>query len=95
LTLIRPLLYYRESEIIQIGKELGLHPLKNPCQYDGHTQRQSMKELIPALEKNIPDLYDHLAAAMRQTPGTELWPEQPSQKAMVDLFHKFWEQKQK
>jgi hypothetical protein len=48
------LLYYRESEIIALGKELGLHPLKNPCQYDGHTQRQSMKELIPAAGKTIP-----------------------------------------
>ena len=95
LTLIRPLLYYRESEIIALGKELGLQPLKNPCQYDGHTQRQSMKELVPVLQKQFPDLYDHLAAAMRITPGTELWPEQPSQQEMVALFHAFWAQKKK
>ena len=47
LNLIRPLLYYRESEVIEMVDELGIVPLKNPCTYDGNTKRQAIKELIP------------------------------------------------
>ena len=95
LTLIRPLLYYREAEIIAMGQALGLQPLKNPCAYDGHTQRQTMKELIPVLAQSFPDVYDHLAAAMRQTPGSELWPGKLTQQEMTAAFHQFWENKTK
>lgn len=54
MTVIRPLLFYREAEIIAIGKKIGLHPLANPCPYDGKTQRQDMKELARRLEKEFP-----------------------------------------
>ena len=60
MTVIRPLLFYREAEIIAIGKKIGLH-LANPCPYDGKTQRQDMKELARRLEKEIPHFYDHMA----------------------------------
>ena len=54
ITVIRPLLFYRESEIIANGKEIGLVPLKNPCPYDGKTQRQEMKEMVVRLENRCP-----------------------------------------
>ena len=38
-------------------------------------------------------VYDHLAAAMRNAPNQELWPEQLSQKQLADKFHNFWRQK--
>ncbi len=90
LNLIRPLLYYRESEIIEMVSELGLAPLKNPCPYDGNTKRQSMKELIPQLEAEFPDIYNHFAAGMRNSPITELWPQTLSQKENVQKFRDFW-----
>lgn len=93
LTLIRPLLYYREAEIIELGKQLGLKPLKNPCEYDGHTQRQTMKEFIPELEKHFPEVYSHLGAAMRQSPVSELWPARLSEKEMTHKFRDYWQQK--
>lgn len=73
LTLIRPLLYYREAEIISMVDELNLHPLKNPCSYDGHTKRQEAKELLRSLQCFNAEAYDHLAAAMRFA-NAELWP---------------------
>ena len=92
LTLIRPLLYYREAEIISMVQQLGLTPLKNPCPYDGHTKRQEAKELIAALQKFNPEAYDHLAAAMRTAPQ-ELWPAKCTKQKLADKFHTFWQQK--
>lgn len=90
LTVLRPLIYYRESEIIEYGRKIDIRPLKNPCPYDGHTQRQEMKELIINLSKKNPELYSHLAAAMRETSGRELWPETLQQDHMINKFRDFW-----
>ncbi len=90
LTLIRPLLYYRESEIIRMVEKLDLHPLKNPCRYDGNTQRQVMKELVPELDRKFPDVYNHLAAAMRCADRSELWPAAPDRKELLEKFRGFW-----
>lgn len=90
LTVLRPLLYYREAEIIDIITKLNFKPLKNPCPYDGHTKRQDIKEHINSLAKINPEVYDHLAAAMRTSSTQELWPAQLSQKEIVDKFHDFW-----
>lgn len=90
LTVLRPLCYYREEEIIAYGNELNLKPLKNPCPYDGHTKRQDMKLLIKELNKEIPQVYEHLASAQRDTPQRELWPVSPNQKELVQKFRAFW-----
>lgn len=91
LTVLRPLIYYRESEIINYGQEIKLKPLKNPCPYDGYTQRQSMKELISTLSANNPDLYAHLASALRTTDTQELWPAKISQQDWLPIFRSFWQ----
>ena len=48
--------------------------VKSPCPHDGNTCRQEVKELIAKLEPQIPDVYDHLGAAMRKGALGELWP---------------------
>jgi tRNA 2-thiocytidine biosynthesis protein TtcA len=93
MTVIRPLLFYRESEIVALGKKIGLKPLKNPCPYDGHTQRQEMKELARRLEKEIPHFYDHMASALRHSDEEELWPAKLSQPEMLKRFRDFWNKK--
>ena len=50
---------------------------------------------IEALAAISPEVYDHLAAAMRNSPNQELWPEQLAQKTMVKKFHEFWQKKGK
>ena len=89
LTVIRPLLYYREEEIRAMGKAIGIVPIKSPCPHDGHTKRQSAKEFIQTLETFDPDAYDHLAAAMR-CQENELWPSQLSKETMTQKFRSFW-----
>ncbi len=92
LTLIRPLLYYREAEIISMVQKLGLTPLKNPCPYDGSTKRQEAKELIRSLQSFNAEAYGHLAAAMRTAP-MELWPAKCTKEELTRKFHAFWQQK--
>lgn len=93
LTVLRPLLYYRESEVRELVQKLNLKPLKNPCPYDGHTTRQDIKEHIQQLDAMYPEIYDHLAAAMRQTETQELWPQKLSQKELAAKFKEFWRKK--
>lgn len=90
LTVLRPLLYYREEEIRAYGKTMGLKPLKNPCPYDGHTERQEMKNLIETLSKTDKEIYSHLASALRLSEEQELWPAKPPQAEMIKLFRGFW-----
>ncbi|MDY6029266.1 MAG: tRNA 2-thiocytidine biosynthesis TtcA family protein [Acidaminococcaceae bacterium] len=89
LTVLRPLLYYREAEIKELVRKIGLTPLKNPCPYDGHTTRQDVKEHIAELDERYPGVYEHLAAAMRQSPRQELWPKKLSQKELQEKFRNF------
>lgn len=90
ITVLRPLLYYREYEIHSWVRKLGLKPLKNPCPYDGRTMRQDIKEHIAALNQRYPEIYEHLAAAMRTNDASELWPAKADEKDLSKKFHAFW-----
>ena len=73
ITVIRPLVYVREKEIKKFAAKSGFEVLKSPCPFDGLTNRQRIKNLIVELEKTFPDLFNHLAAAMRKNSVGELW----------------------
>ena len=90
LTVIRPLIYFRESEIKRMIKLHGFEPIPSPCPYNGKTKRQETKELIYSLGKKIPQLYDRLAAAMRSGGSTELWPPAPPRDQLKHLADDFW-----
>lgn len=93
ITVLRPLLYYRESEIRQLVAKLNLEPIKNTCPYDGHTMRQDIKEHIAQLNGHYPEIYEHLAAAMRCSQQQELWPAKPDAKELIGKFRSFWQRK--
>ena len=93
ITVLRPLLYYRESEIRQLVAKLNLEPIKTPCPYDGHTMRQDIKEHIAQLNGRYPEIYEHLAAAMRCSQQQELWPGKPEVKELIGKFRAFWQRK--
>lgn len=73
LTVIRPLVYLREFQIASFAAKNNFPIVKSPCPIDGKTNRQTVKNLIAALGKNFPDLFEHLAAAMRENSIGELW----------------------
>ena len=49
LTVIRPLMFVWEAEIIGFKNKYELPVVKNLCPADGHTKRQEVKELIRVL----------------------------------------------
>jgi tRNA 2-thiocytidine biosynthesis protein TtcA len=90
LTVIRPLVYFREYELKETPKLHGFTPIPSPCPMNGHTKRQEAKEMIADLEKNNPALYSHLGAAMRHSPTTKLWPAQLNRKELQIKHLDFW-----
>lgn len=74
LTVIRPLVYFRESEIRDALRLTGYHPLASPCHIDGKSKRAETKELIRKLTIHDPRIFYNLFSAMRQGRPVELWP---------------------
>ncbi len=73
ITVIRPLVYLREFQISSFVRAQNFGIVKSPCPIDGKTNRQNIKNLIAELGKSFPDLFEHLAAAMRENSIVELW----------------------
>ncbi|MCL2082116.1 MAG: tRNA 2-thiocytidine(32) synthetase TtcA [Oscillospiraceae bacterium] len=66
ITLIRPLLYFWENEIISMKS--GLPVIHNPCPAEGHTQRQAAKDKLKELEVTIPGARQKILGAMQRFP---------------------------
>ena len=67
LTLIRPLIYVPEKDVKYFAKKEQLPVVKSPCPADGNTKRETTKELIYGLEKEIPDLSSRLFGAVTRS----------------------------
>lgn len=67
LTVIRPLIYAPEKDIKYFAKKQGLPVVKSPCPADGVTRRETTKQLIYKLEKEIPMLSNHLFGAIERS----------------------------
>ena len=89
ITVIRPLVYFREQEIIDAIQYHGFTPIPSPCPYNGNTTRQTVKELITRLGTENPNLYNHLAAGMREGALGELWPASKTRKEMEYTYRAF------
>lgn len=94
LTVIRPLIYFRESELKETPKLHGFTPIPSPCPLNGHTKRQEAKDMIAVLEKGNPAIYSHLAAAMRHSPTSELWPTELTREELKTKHLHFWNKNQ-
>ena len=84
LTVIRPLIYLREHEIENFTRKFEV--LKSPCPFDGSTNRQRIKNLIFELQKDFPDLFSHLAAAIRKNSIGELWNAPKTREQMREKY---------
>lgn len=62
LTVIRPMIYITEKEIIGFAKDKPI--IHNPCPADKHTQRQFIKDTIKALQKEVPAVKDNILGAI-------------------------------
>lgn len=89
ITVIRPLVYFREAEIREAIAVHGFAPILSPCPFDGTTMRQKVKELISHWEEKDPQIYHHLAAAMRENAVGELWPQAQRRNEMLETYRTY------
>lgn len=64
ITLIRPLIYVDEQDIINFKNAYNLPVVKNPCPVDGYTKREHTKQLIKSLNNESPGLRERLFNAI-------------------------------
>ena len=66
LTVIRPLLYVTEADIIGFKNKYDLPIIKSPCPVDGYTKRQYAKDLVKQLNTEHPGTKSRLFTAVIQ-----------------------------
>ena len=64
LDVIRPLMYVPEVDVIGFKNHYNLPIVKNPCAFDGKTQRQYAKDLLQQLNKEHPGVKNRLFTAI-------------------------------
>jgi len=89
-TVIRPLVYLRESEIAGTVRKQELPVMQSPCPLDRHTKREAIKVLIRSLKKDNPNIFAHLAAAMREGRDIQLWPRELGKEEIRAKSQQFW-----
>ncbi len=74
LTVIRPLMYACEADIIGFRNKYDLPVVKNPCPADGYTRREYAKNLLRELEKENPGTKNRMFTAIvnGKVPGWDL-----------------------
>lgn len=70
-TLIRPMIYLAEKDIVGIAKSMPV--VHNPCPANKHTERETMKQLLKDLSKKYPDLSQKFANAIMHPDRYNLW----------------------
>lgn len=60
LTVIRPLMYVSEADVIGFKNKYNLPVCKNPCPADGHTKREYVKNLTKQLNRENPGIKERL-----------------------------------
>ena len=74
LTVIRPMMFVDEMEVIGFRNKYSLPVVKGKCPVDGHTKRQYAKELLRELNKEHPGTKERMFHAIL-TGNIKGWPE--------------------
>ncbi len=77
LSVIRPLMYVDEADVIGFKNKYELPVCKNPCPVDGHTKREYVKLLTKSLEKENPGVKERMFHAILNG-NIDGWPESAS-----------------
>lgn len=70
---IRPMVYLRESEIIQACQDNQVPSAKKICPNDGFTQRQEMKELLASIYRTYPGSQKAFIDSLSNLEQLRLW----------------------
>lgn len=73
ITVIRPLIYMNEADVIGFVNSNNIPVVKSPCPADGHTQREYVKELLDSINKTAPEVRRRMFSAI-QGSNIKGWP---------------------
>lgn len=73
LTVIRPLLYMNEADVIGFVNKNHIPVVKSPCPADGYTKREYTKQLLRQLNLENPGVKERMFTAI-QTGNLQGWP---------------------
>lgn len=65
LTVIRPLMYMQEADVIGFINKYDVPVVKSPCPADGHTKREYIKQLLRQLNLENPGVKERMFAAIQ------------------------------
>ena len=74
LTVIRPMMFVEETDVINFKNNYELPVAKSPCPVDGYTKRQYAKELLQQLETENPGVRERMFSAILNG-NLSGWPE--------------------
>ncbi len=72
LTVIRPLMYMNEADVIGFVHKYDVPVVKSPCPADGHTKREYIKQLLQQLNRENPGVKERMFTAI-QTGSLKGW----------------------
>ncbi len=84
ITVIRPLVYMPERDVIHMQQRLELPVLVNDCPANGYTKRQEMKALLQEMSKRYPHLEEKLLSALKNDDQYSLWEKEPGPRSPRD-----------
>ena len=73
LTVIRPLMYMNEADVIGFVNKNQIPVVKSPCPADGYTKREYVKQLLKKLNQENPGVKERMFTAI-QDGGMAGWP---------------------
>lgn len=74
-SLIRPMIYLEEKQIIRFVKREELPVVFNPCPVDKKTKREEIKQLVTRLAKTYPDIREKFIMGMERGTNEDFWTE--------------------
>lgn len=67
LTVIRPLIYVNEADVIGFVNKYNVPVVKSPCPADGHTKREYIKKLIQGINLETPGVKERMFTAIKNS----------------------------
>ncbi len=72
LTMIRPMIYATEKEVLSAARKMSLPTVESPCPMDKTSNRNDMKQLLKELEKTYPALKEKITGGLSKS-GISGW----------------------
>lgn len=85
ITVIRPMMYVQEADVIGFWHRMKFSIVKNPCPADGLTKRQYVKELLQQLNKEHPGVRERMFTAIANG-NIKGWPER---KRIIGILNEY------